>query len=89
MMFASPTLRPVIAPARWPGLPALDLCVPPAVSTVADSPVEDNAALLGGGPGAVLGDRSSQESARPISRTGGAGIGGARRRDTPNAQEVA
>lgn len=88
MSSVSPTLRPVIAPARRGGLQVLLLCVLSLLPAGAKSPLQADTALLGGGPGTGSGDRPSQEIANLISRTDGIDVADALPRE-PNAQELA
>jgi hypothetical protein len=87
MMFASPKLRRVIAPAWRPGTQALVPCVLPAMSAGADLPVADNAAALGAGPVDLIRDTSGPERANLIGRTGG--IADALPREPLKARETA
>jgi hypothetical protein len=88
MMFAPPTLSRLFLPAWRLGVQARILHVLPAMYAVATSSLENNAALLAGGPGVVIGDRSSKEIANLISQTGAIGIVDALLHDTPQAQGV-
>lgn len=89
MMSASPSLRRVIAPAWRPGRQALVPCVLLTMPADANSPLEDNAALLGAGHGGVFRDVLSQRNANLISRMRGSGNADALLREAPKAQEMA
>jgi hypothetical protein len=89
MMSPSPTFRRVIASAWWPGPQALVRCVLLAIPAGANPPVENDAAVLGGGRGNIVKDMLRRRSVSLISRTGSIRIADACLRATRQAQGVA